>query len=105
MQIVGPKTKLKHVKRIVGTKTSAGTPITWDTPIRFEGVMLALIGRERLEYKQFGVSAEYKVYTNYLDIDEKDRVTYGTQEYNVAFVDDKFMMSKISVVLLSGKKK
>lgn len=103
MRIVGPKTQLKHVKRIEGVKTAAGTSITWDTPIRFEGVMLALSGREKLEYQQFKVSAEYKVYTNYMDIVEKDRVTRGDYEYNVVFVDDKFLMNQICTVILHGK--
>lgn len=103
MQIVGPKSKLGHIKRTIGVETADGTPIIWGTPIRFEGIMFALVGRERLAYHQFGVSAEYKVYTNYMAISEKDKVTYGLLEYDVKFVDPKFLMNKIAVVLLSGK--
>ncbi len=103
MQIVGPRTKLKHVKRTVGVETADGVPITWGTPIRFEGIMFALVGKERSEYQQFGVYAQYKMYTNYMSISEKDKVTYGSLEYDVKFVDPKFLMNKILVVLLSGK--
>ena len=103
MQIVGPKSKLKHIKRTVGVETADGTPIIWGTPIRFEGIMFALVGKEQMMYQQFGVSAQYKVYTNYMAINEKDKVTYGLLEYDVKFVDPKFLMNKILVVLLSGK--
>ena len=102
MRIVGPKSKLKHIKRVTGAETADGAPITWETPIRFEGVMLALVGREKLEYQQFGIKAEYKIYTNYLPIISKDKVTHGLHEYDVTFVDDKFLMGKIAVVLLHG---
>jgi len=101
---VGPKTKLKHVKRIEGTKTSAGIPITWATPIRFEGVMLRLTGREVLMYQQMKVDVKYKMWTNYLDIKEEDRVTRDSVEYDVKLVDPSFMMDKIVVILLNAKK-
>jgi len=103
MQIVGPRVKLNHIKRTVGVETADGTPIIWGTPIRFEGIMFALTGRERLAYQSFEVFAEFKVYTNYKSINEKDKITRGLLEYDVKFVDPKFLMNKIWVVLLSGK--
>lgn len=102
MRIVGPKSKLKHIERVTGVETADGTPFTWKTPVRFEGVMLALTGKERWEYQQFDVKAEYKIYTNYLPIVSEDKVTHDLYEYDVAFVDDKFLMGKIAVVLLHG---
>lgn len=104
MKIVGPKTKLKHIKRIVGETTPDGTPITWSNPIRFEGVMSLLTGTEILTYQQVNVSVKYRVLTNYLNITEKDKVTRNSIEYDVGLVDDSLMMNKLSVVLLSGKK-
>jgi len=104
MRIVGPKTKLTHVKRIVGTETAAGTPITWDTPIRFEGIMALLTGREVFIYQQMNVVVKYKIWTNYLDIVEKDRVVRDSITYNVELVDPALMTNKIAVVLLDVKK-
>ena len=109
MQNVGPKIKLKHVKRIEGAETADGREITWANPIRFEGVMTKLTGEEVLTYQKAGVSARYKVLTNYMDITEKDRVEQdrvgqSTIEYDVEFVDDVLMMDKIAVVLLDVKK-
>lgn len=104
MQIVGPKTKLEHIKRIEGASTPDGQELTWATPIRFEGVMALLSGREVFIYQQMKVSAEYKVLTNYLNISEKDKVRRNSNEYDVTLVDDSLMMGKILVVLLSAKK-
>ena len=104
MQIVGPKTELKHVKRVEGEETADGKEITWANPIRFKGVMAKLTGAEVLAYQKMEVSARYKVRTNYMDIAEKDRVERGTIEYDVEFVDDVLFMDKIAVVLLDVKK-
>ena len=104
MRIVGPRVKLKHVKRITGEKTSAGTPITWATPIRFEGVMVMLTGKEVYTYQQMKVSVKYKLWTNYLDIEEEDRVTRNSVEYDVKLVDPSFLINKILVILLDTKK-
>jgi len=105
MNIVGPKTDLKHIRRISGEKTADGQVITWATPIRFKGVMTLLTGKEVLTYQQMKVSARYRMWTNYLDINEKDRITRGTNEYDVTLVDDSLMMNKIAVVLLDDKAK
>lgn len=102
MEIVGPKTKLKHVKRIPGEKTADGRAVTWSDPVRFEGVMTLLAGRERIFYQQMKVQAKYKVLTNYLKITEEDRVQRDSVEYDVTLVDDKHFMDKIAVVLLDG---
>jgi len=104
MQIVGPKVKLKHIKRTVVDTTAEGEEVTWGNPIRFEGVMAKLTGEEVLAYQKMEVSARYKVLTNYMDITEKDRVERGTTEYDVEFVDDVLFMDKIAVVLLDVKK-
>ena len=104
MQIVGPKVELKHIKRIKGEKTAAGTKITWATPIRFEGVMNLLTGQEIIEYQKVNVIVKYKVLTNYMEIVEKDRVQQGSTIYNVELVDDVLLMNKILVVLLDVKK-
>lgn len=101
MEIVGPKTKLRHIKRISGDATADGEALTWSNPVRFEGVMTLLTGRERIAYQQMKVLVKYKVLTNYLKITEKDKVTRGTVEYDVELVDDKLMMDKIAVVLLN----
>lgn len=104
MQIVGPKTKLKHLKRISGDETPDGQEIIWSSPIRFEGVMTLLTGSEVIMYQQMQVFVKYKVLTNYLKIAEEDKVTRNSLEYDVKLVDDKFLMNKISVVLLSAEK-
>lgn len=105
MQIVGPKTKLKHIKRMPpGEETADGTKITWSGPIRFEGVMNLLTGQEIIEYQKVNVIVKYKVLTNYMDILEKDRVQRNSITYNVELVDDKFFADKISVVLLDVAK-
>lgn len=104
MQIVGPKTKLKHIKRIEGEETADGTEITWSNPIRFEGVMNLLTGQEIIEYQKVDVIVKYKVLTNYMDLVEKDRVQRNSVTYNVELVDDKFFADKISVVLLDVAK-
>ncbi|GAI35404.1 unnamed protein product, partial [marine sediment metagenome] len=59
MQIVGPKIKLKHIKRIEGDSSADGQEITWSNPIRFEGVMTLLTGKEILMYQQMKVSVRY----------------------------------------------
>lgn len=105
MQIIGPKTKLKHIKRIEGDKTAAGIEITWGDPIRFEGIMTLLVGKEALIYQQMKVDAKYKIWTNYLNIAEEDRIIRGSITYDVKLVDPKFLMDKIAVVLLNVKKK
>ena len=102
MEIVGPKTKLKHIKRIEGEETADGRELTWSDPVRFEGVMTLLTGKERITYQQMKVKAKYKVLTNYLKITEEDRVERGSIEYDVTLVDNKLMMDKIAVVLLDG---
>ena len=104
MQIVGPKTKLKHIKRIEGEETADGISITWSLPIRFEGIMSLLTGQEIIEYQKVNVIVKYKVLTNYMDILEKDRVQRNSIIYNVELVDDKLFADKISVVLLDVKK-
>ena len=104
MEIVGPKSQLKHYKRVEGTETSAGVPVTWATPIRFEGVMFLLTGNEIAEYQKHDVNVRYKILTNYLTIDEKDRIKQGDIYYDVELIDDVFLMDKILVVLLSAKK-
>ena len=104
MQIVGPKVKLAHIKRIEGEETANGQSITWATPIRFEGIIDFLSGQERLRYQQVTVPIIYKVLTNYLNITEKDKIEYGLITYDVVLVENKLMMDKILVVLLSGAK-
>jgi len=104
MQIVGPKTKLKHIKRVAGEETADGQEITWALPIRFEGVMTLLTGQEIIEYQKVDVIVKYKLLTNYMDILEQDRVQRNSTTYNVELVDDKFFADKILVVLLDVKK-
>jgi len=104
MQIVGPQVDLKIHNRVEGTETSAGVPVTWATPIRFKGVMFLLTGNEISEYQKQDVNVKYKVLTNYLKIEEKDRIQQGEMYYDVELVDDVFLMDKILVVLLSAKK-
>ena len=104
MQIVGPKLKLGRIKRIVGEPTPDGTPITWSNPIRFEGILSLLSGREILEYQQVNVLVNYKLLTNYLSIKEEDKITYKGKEYDVNLIDNAFLMDKILVVLLSAEK-
>ena len=103
MQIVGPKVKLLHIKRIAGEETPDGQEISWATPVRFEAVMTMLKGSEVLTYQQMKVNAKYKIWTNYLGISEKDRIVYGSVTYNVELVDPSFMMDKIVVILLNVK--
>jgi len=61
MNIVGPKTELKHVRRVPGEKTADGQEFTWATPIRFEGVMTLLSGNEVQTYQKMDVSAKYRI--------------------------------------------
>lgn len=102
MRIVGPKTKLKHIKRVSGESTADGRAITWATPVRFEGIMAMLTGREIIAYQQVKVKVKYKLWTNYLDISEEDKVSRDSVEYDVKLVDSSLMMNKILVVLLDG---
>jgi len=104
MRISGPIIGLKHIKRTSGTTTADGTPVTWGNPIRFKGVMFTLNGNEVQSYQKINVSARYKVLTNYMVIEEKDRVQFGTKIYNVKFVDDVYRMEQTLVVLLDVKK-
>lgn len=103
MEIVGPKTKLKHIKRISGDTTADGEELTWATPVRFEGIMTLLTGREVLTYQQMKVNVRYKVWTNYLGIEEEDIITRNSNEYDVKLIDDSLMMNKIAVILLDVK--
>lgn len=104
MNIVGPKVELKHIKRIEGDETPDGQEITWSLPIRFEGVMTLLTGREITEYQKVDVIVKYKIITNYMNIREKDRVQRNSITYNVELVDNIFFDGKLSVVLLDAKK-
>lgn len=106
MQIVGPKVKLVHIKRTKDEdeETADGTEITWGNPIRFEGVMTLLKGVERQTYQQMGVTAQYKMLTNYLAIREEDRVERNSVTYDVKLVDNSFLADKILVILLGVKK-
>lgn len=104
MQIVGPQIPLHHIKRIEGDETPEGQEISWDSPVRFKGLMTLLTGQEIIEYQKVNVIVKYKILTNYMNIVEADRVQKNSTIYNVELVDDKFFADKISVVLLDVMK-
>ena len=100
MRIIGPRKRFILIKRIEGEETSEGQEITWSETDEFGGVIDSLRGREGISFDKVGVIADFRLYTEYSNINEKDRVKLkGTDRiFDVKYVDPRLLKNKIWVV-------
>jgi len=100
MRIIGPRQRFKLIERTEGEETAEGQIITWNETDEFGGVIDSLRGREGISFDKVGVIADFRLYTEYSKITEKDRVKLkGTSRvFDVKYVDPRLLKNKIWVV-------
>jgi len=106
MRIIGPRKRFILVERIKGEETSEGQEITWTETDEFGGVINSLRGQEGISFDKVGVIADFRLYTEYSNITEKDRVKLkGTSRvFDVKYVDDRLLKNKIYLLDLMERK-
>ena len=106
MRVIGPRQRFILIKRTEGEETAEGQEITWTETDEFGGVFDSLRGREGISYDKTGVIADFRIYTEYSNITEKDRVKLkGTSRiFDVKYVDPRLLKDKIMVVDLFERK-
>lgn len=106
MRIIGPRKRFILIERTEGEETSEGQEITWTETDEFGGVIDSLRGREGISYDKTGVIADYRLYTEYLNLLEKHRVKLkGTNRvFDIKYVDPRLFKNKIMVVDLFERK-
>lgn len=106
MRIIGPRKRFIKIERTEGEVRPEGQVITWDETVEFGGVIDSLRGREGISYDKVGVIADFRLYTEYSNITEKDRVKLkGTSRiFDIKYIDDRLLKNKIMAVDLFERK-
>lgn len=106
MRIIGPRQRFILIERTEGEETAEGQEITWAETDEFGGVIESLRGREGISYDKTGVTADFRLYTEYPNITEKYRIKLKgtTRIFDVKYVDDRLLKEKIWVVDLLERK-
>ena len=106
MRIIGPRRRFISIERTEGEETAEGQEITWTETDEFGGVINSLRGREGISYDKTGVTADYRLYTEYPNITEKHRIKLKgtTRIFDVKYVDNRLLKEKMWVVDLLERK-
>ena len=104
MRIVGPRHRFELLRRIEGEISADGQKAYWRRERYIHGIFVTVSGKESRYYDKIGVEASHRFYINGCDISEKDRLKKDDTEYNILFVDNKFLKNKILVVDLVERK-
>ena len=107
MRIVGPRNRFDLMRRITGDVTADGEETYWRKEADVYGVVTTIKSVKYTEgviHGKVGVQSGYRLFTNRVDITEEDRLRKDSVEYNITFVDPKFLKNKIMAVDLIERK-
>jgi hypothetical protein len=101
MRIVGPRQKFELWRRVEGAISADGQAVNWESKGYIYGIPITLSGAEGRYNDKIGVRASLRLYINGCDITEEDILKKDGVEYDIVFVDNKFLKNKILAVDLS----
>lgn len=77
------------IQRYTETEGQLGTIMAWSDLTTIQAYMRALSATERSIADKTSVYSTHRMYCEYTDITEKDRVVFNNKTYEVTFVDNK----------------
>ncbi len=96
---IGKTVELQSKTVVSGGYT--GDTVTWSKTADIVAAIENLSGRELEDAQKLGIKAEYKAYTKYTSVTEKQRIKYNSRYFYITYVSNPVQLSDFVIVYMT----
>jgi SPP1 family predicted phage head-tail adaptor len=96
---IGKSVELQSKTVVQGGYT--GDTVTWAKTADITVALENLQGRELEEAQKLGIEAQFKAYTKYTNVNEKQRIKYNSRYFYITYVSNPVQLSDFVIVYLT----